>query len=290
MNRIREVWANNLDQEMAALRDAVDQYPYVFFKAEYPGTVARPIGNFKTNNDVQYQTMRCNTELLRVIQIGITLADAEGNPAPDPGIWQFNFQFDLEEDMYTPDAVDVLRHANTDFARHQELGINPNDFAELLITSGLVLYDDLTWVAFECQNDMGYLLKILTGAPLPTSEADFKDLLAIWFPKLYDLKYVMKTTRPIKVRLQELADEFGVARIAAPPAAAEVHLIEGVFYKTRNSFFGGKDPDETKFNGHLLAASDAGFTPTNNPGGANSHMGHQTTLHNQYGTPMYLYR
>lgn len=119
MNRIREVWANNLDQEMAALRDAVDQYPYVFFvsfyrlcffwwdaaadacalegkKAEYPGTVARPIGNFKTNNDVQYQTMRCNTELLRVIQIGITLADAEGNPAPDPGIWQFNFQFDLE--------------------------------------------------------------------------------------------------------------------------------------------------------------------------------------------------
>ncbi|KAG8984546.1 hypothetical protein FRB90_005243, partial [Tulasnella sp. 427] len=243
-----------------------------------------------TNNDVAYQTMRCNTELLRVIQIGIALADAEGNTAPEPGVWQFNFQFDLEEDMYTPDAVEALRLGNTDFARHQEMGINPNDFAELLITSGLVLFDNLTWVAFEGQNDMGYLLKILTGAPLPTSEADFKDLLAIWFPKLYDLKYVMKTTRPIKVRLQELADEFAVGRINAPPAAAEVHLIEGVYYKVRNSFFLGKDPDEGKFNGHLLATSEAGFTATNNPGTAAGHMGHQTTLHNQYGNPMYLYR
>lgn len=29
MNRVREVWAANLDQEIALLRDLVDQYPYV---------------------------------------------------------------------------------------------------------------------------------------------------------------------------------------------------------------------------------------------------------------------
>ena len=28
-SRIREVWADNFDQEMSALRTAIDRYPYV---------------------------------------------------------------------------------------------------------------------------------------------------------------------------------------------------------------------------------------------------------------------
>jgi CCR4-NOT transcription complex subunit 7/8 len=113
MNRIREVWAGNLEQEMATLRDLVDQYPYIglvssirymyvtpantfWQKTEFPGIVARPIGNFKNQNEFQYQTMRCNVELLKVIQIGITLSDADGNLPPEPCTWQFNFRFDLE--------------------------------------------------------------------------------------------------------------------------------------------------------------------------------------------------
>ena len=67
----------------------------------------------------------------------------------------------------------------------------------------------------QSQNDMGYLLKVLTAAPLPPLEAEFRDLLAIWFPRLYDIKYIMKATRPIKVGLQELADEFQVGIIKA---------------------------------------------------------------------------
>lgn len=62
----------------------------------------------------------------------------------------------------------------------------------------------------KSQNDMGFLIKVLTAAPLPTMESDFQDLMAIWFPRLYDVKYIMKNTRPIKVGLQELADEFQV--------------------------------------------------------------------------------
>ncbi|KAG8891802.1 hypothetical protein FRB99_003347, partial [Tulasnella sp. 403] len=227
MNRIREVWESNLDQEMAALREAVDNYPYIAMKTEFPGTVARPIGNFKTHSEFQYQTMRCNVELLKVIQIGITLCDPSGNLAPEPHTWQFNFRFDLEEDMYAPDAVDVLRHASMDFARHQEMGIHPNDFAELLITSGLVLFDEVTWLSYASQNDMGYLLKILTGAPLPTLETEFRELLSLWFPRIYDVKYIMKITRPIKIGLQELADEFQVARAGPPQAGSDSHLIAG---------------------------------------------------------------
>lgn len=68
------------------------------------------------------------------------------------------------------------------------------------------------------QNTLGYLLKVLTAAPLPTSEADFHDLLAIWFPRLYDIKYIVRSLRPVMKSgaLQEVADEFAVSESARP--------------------------------------------------------------------------
>lgn len=63
---------------------------------EFPGVVARPIGSFKTSSDYHYQTMRCNVDLLKIIQIGITLADAQGNYPPDVSTWQFNFKFSVK--------------------------------------------------------------------------------------------------------------------------------------------------------------------------------------------------
>lgn len=62
---------------------------------EFPGVVARPIGTFKTSSDYHYQTMRCNVDLLKLIQIGITLADEEGNFPQDVTTWQFNFKFNI---------------------------------------------------------------------------------------------------------------------------------------------------------------------------------------------------
>jgi CCR4-NOT transcription complex subunit 7/8 len=61
---------------------------------EFPGIVARPIGTFKTGSDYHFQTMRCNVDLLKIIQLGITLADEEGN-MPEVCCWQFNFKFSL---------------------------------------------------------------------------------------------------------------------------------------------------------------------------------------------------
>lgn len=62
---------------------------------EFPGVVARPIGTFKTSSDYHYQTMRCNVDLLKLIQAGITLADEEGNFPQDVTTWQFNFKFSI---------------------------------------------------------------------------------------------------------------------------------------------------------------------------------------------------
>lgn len=57
--------------------------------------MARPIGNFKTGADYHFQTMRCNVDCLKVIQLGVTLCDENGN-SPEVSTWQFNFQFNLK--------------------------------------------------------------------------------------------------------------------------------------------------------------------------------------------------
>ena len=38
--------------------------------------------------------------------------------------------------------------------------------------------------------DFGYLLKILTCLPLPATEAEFFELLNLYFPNIFDIKCV----------------------------------------------------------------------------------------------------
>ncbi|KAJ3271420.1 CCR4-NOT transcription complex subunit 7, partial [Blyttiomyces sp. JEL0837] len=142
---IKEVWAGNLEAEFTVLRDLVEKYPYISMDTEFPGVVARPIGNFRTSADYQYQTLRCNVDLLRIIQLGITFADENGNPPPGPCTWQFNFKFNLSDDMYAQDSIDLLTKSGIDFKKHEEFGIDVEHFGELLISSGFVLLDDVKW-------------------------------------------------------------------------------------------------------------------------------------------------
>lgn len=51
--------------------------------------------------------------------------------------------------MYAPESIELLHKSGIDFQRHEEMGITPKDFAELLITSGLVLFDDAKWISFH---------------------------------------------------------------------------------------------------------------------------------------------
>ncbi len=92
--------------------------------------------------------MRCNVDMLRIIQLGITLCDEEGN-SPEGNTWQFNFQFNLSDDMYAPDSIELLKNSGIDFKRNEEDGIDVQYFGELLITSGLVLFDNIKWISFH---------------------------------------------------------------------------------------------------------------------------------------------
>ena len=51
--------------------------------------------------------------------------------------------------MYSPDSIELLQKSGIDLQRHEEMGIEPNDFAEFMITSGLVLVEDTKWISFH---------------------------------------------------------------------------------------------------------------------------------------------
>lgn len=59
--------------------------------------------------------------------------------------------------------------------------------------------------------DFGYMLKILTSQPLPTDESEFFDLVKMFFPNIYDVKYLMKSCKNLKGGLQEVADQLEVS-------------------------------------------------------------------------------
>ena len=63
---------------------------------EFPGVVARPIGTFRSTTDYQYQTLRCNVDLLKIIQLGLTFSDSEGKLPDGDATWQFHFKFNLK--------------------------------------------------------------------------------------------------------------------------------------------------------------------------------------------------
>lgn len=84
----------------------------------------------------------------------------------------------------------MLENAGLDFAKHENCGIPHMLFAEHFISSGLLLNNQIKWVAFNSAFDFGYMLKMVTSLPLPHSEGEFLKLLELHFPVFYDVKHL----------------------------------------------------------------------------------------------------
>ena len=244
--------------------------------------IARPIGEFQCKASYHYQTLRCNVDLLKIIQLGITLFSPEGDippaqadisaqqrsPYPNnlimcPCTWVFNFQYSLDDDMYNEDSINSLRKAGADLDKHADMGINPIDFGSLLITSGLVLSDDVHWISFHSGYDFSYLVKIMWCKPLPNDEDEHKKLVTTFFPNLIDIKYLIKHVQNMlrlqalrpqvanivknlgpKAGLQEVADELGCQRVGNPHTAGSDSWLTGlIYFQLRSKIFDGNIPD-----------------------------------------------
>lgn len=173
-------------------------------------------------------------------QLGLTFSNDEGELAPGVCTYQFNFKFSLADDIYAQDSIDLLTRSGIDFRRHEEYGIDVMYFAELLISSGCVLNDEVTWISFHSGYDFGYLMKLLTCKRLPQDEEEFFTELKLYFPQFYDIKFLMKACDGLKGGLNKLAEDIEVERIGPEhQAGSDSLLTQATFFKMRQLFFEG---------------------------------------------------
>ena len=122
-------------------------------------------------------------DLLKLIQLGLSFTDEEGNWAEGCTCWQFNFKFSLSDDMFAQDSIELLKTSGIDFDRFEQYGIDIQYFGELMMMSGLVLTNDVKWISFHGSYDFAYLLKTLTCSELPQEEHGFMELLYLAYER-----------------------------------------------------------------------------------------------------------
>lgn len=245
------------------------------------------MGAFRGKSDYHYQCLRTNVDMLKVIQIGLSLFNEDGESPPArpqsgttmdlnsrrmgnqvfPCSWQFNFKFSLTDDMYNEKSIESLQQAGINFDLLERDGIDPHEFAALLIPSGLVCFDNVRWISFHGGYDFGYLTKLLICTPLPNDEVDFDHKMKLYFPSTYDVKHLMKHVVRLhgtglltpqdpsiveilqkfehKSGLENIAEALKVKRVGAAHQAGSDSLLTGrCFFQIREKIFNGEIPDE----------------------------------------------
>ena len=74
----------------------------------------------------------------------------------------------------------------------------------------VAIIKDPSFLCVHSGYDFGYLLKLLTSSELPSEESEFFELLKIYFPNIYDVKYLMKSCKNLKGGLQEVSEQLEV--------------------------------------------------------------------------------
>lgn len=219
-----------------------------------------------STQDSNYRIIKQNVDNLKLIQIGITLANEFGEMPEDLTTWQFNLKFDLERDTYLTESINLLELAGIDFKSFFQKGIDVDYFGEFITTSGLVLNEDVKWITFHGSYDFAYLIKALSNQVLPEEEIAFNDLLTIYFPTFYDVRHMIKNMSWLKGSLSRICGDLDIKRVGSTHQAGSDSLITSkLFFKLVNSYSEQIDifGDKNKLYGFSYKMSDDydGYNP-----------------------------
>ena len=227
--KIIDVYQDNFIKEIKRIGKYLKQYPYIGMDTEFPGIVY-PCTS--TNSDFYYQYIKANVDKLKLIQLGITLTNAKGEKPPNTTTWQFNLKFDYENDAHSTDSISLLYNCGINFNKLKKEGISHRLFAEYLTISGMVLNENIVWISFNGFCDFAYLLRLLTGDILPDNTNEFLELLKIYFPNAYDIKYLIKENDLYKGGLVKISKELNIERKGEVHQAGSDSLVTSeVFFK-----------------------------------------------------------
>ncbi|XP_010920209.1 probable CCR4-associated factor 1 homolog 11 [Elaeis guineensis] len=249
---IRSVWAYNLDEEFSLIHTLLQQYRFAAIDTEFPGFIYHSRRPHLLSAEEFYVLLKSNVDHLHLIQVGLTLFDANGN-LPDLGThgavyyaWEFNLRdFDIYSHCFAPESINFLSSNGFDFDHLRTYGIDSSLFAQRLVASHLVGSDsNIEWVTFSGAYDFGYLIKILMGSPLPERREDFMRLLTSFFgERLFDIKTIMRYCDGLYGGLEQVARTLNVVSTVGRPrrAGSNSVLASRTFLEMRNRFFIDRD-------------------------------------------------
>jgi CCR4-NOT transcription complex subunit 7/8 len=253
--KIKDVYNENMTDELRKISELIEHYNYISMDTEFPGIVFNSSNmtclqgnnknfsnqnqknillkqNFQSEISKIYQCIKQNVDNLKLIQLGITLSDCEGNYPEECSTWQFNFKFDLNSDLYFNDSINLLEQSGIDFNRFYQEGIEPDYFGENFISSGIVLNDNINWITFHGSYDFAYLLKTISNQSLPDEEQGFLDYLSLYFPNYYDVRHLIRNISWLKGSLSKITNDLDITRVGQSHQAGSDSLVTNkVFFK-----------------------------------------------------------
>ncbi|KAK4607890.1 hypothetical protein RGQ29_001631 [Quercus rubra] len=216
---IREVWAGNLESEFELIRDVIDRYPYISMDTEFPGLVFRP--SVDPSKPYYYRPLQ-PSDHYRVLKSNV----------------DFNFKdFDVARDPHAPDSIALLMRQGIDFERNREEGVDSSRFAELMMSSGLVCNESVSWVTFHSAYDFG----------LPSELDEFLKILRVFFGnRVYDVKHMMRFCNSLYGGLDRVARTLEVDRAVGKchQAGSDSLLTWHAFQKMRDVYFVNDGPEK----------------------------------------------
>ena len=255
MVKIIEIWKENFQFASNEIKVSTKNSDFVAMDTEFPGTVTRLFFNIWKSKHYYFKTLKLNVDSLQLIQFGVSFANETDGLISIEKCLQFNFDFNLSENMFAQDSIDLLLRSGVDFECHKKKGISIDVFTNMLLHSGLIFNEKINWISFHSGYDFGYLLKILTKKPLPKKTVDFLKLIEFYFPNFYDVKYLNSFLGNFVGGLNKLAEKLQVSRVGQMhQAGSDSVLTLSVFKKLKHVYF--NENISKKYKGVLFGLND----------------------------------
>ncbi|XP_052211397.1 putative CCR4-associated factor 1 homolog 8 isoform X6 [Diospyros lotus] len=191
-----------------------------------------------------YEDLKYNVDQTKIVQLGLTLLDDEGNIG---GTWQVNFynfvvnegcqgQFSFQS---SPNKDNVEKNENDSLNKKNRRKRDAVDMLHFSIVFNEMLsnHEDIKWVTFHGLYDFAYLWRLLGGQELPNSASEFLVMLGRVFGSVYDVKYMARFCEGLmdgELGLERLSKILEVERLSrAHQAGSDSLLTAGVFLRMK---------------------------------------------------------
>ncbi|KAH7420955.1 hypothetical protein KP509_13G032200 [Ceratopteris richardii] len=209
--RIRDVWRCNAAAEFKLIGNLKQEFSTIVIDTEFPGSLKLDFlcSEQDSNEDSIYRTLKENVNMMKLIQVGITLVDNWGRLPMIEGaycVWQFNLcDFDMNNDIFVKASIQVL----------QNNGLESRTLGRLLLKHHLVFNPRMHYVCYQGDYDFAYVHEAVTGdQQLPSSLAEYTYSKISMFGRIFDVRCAQLQNFHTSYGLQKFSDSLGVKRIS----------------------------------------------------------------------------